>query len=148
MRRHVFLDVFDVKEEVIASLHPDLQLDQIDSERRSVLEGRLAQPVVWAFVFANSHVGEPTTERIKFSEVKVRERRIGGVGGCSSTCIDLSGASDGNCPFNGERLLFASTQHTDVPGKGVVFDFSSCSVRECHLIRQRSGDHHITNGNR
>ena len=146
MRWHVFLDVFDVEEEVLASLHADLQLNQIDSEGRSVLEGRLAQPVVWAFVFANTHVGEPTAECIKFSEVKVGERRISGVGGCGSTGIDLSGASDCNGPFNGQRLLFASAQHTDVPGKGVVFDFCSSSVRECHLIRQRSGDHHITNG--
>ena len=146
MRWHIFLDVLDVKEEVFASLHADLQLDQIHCEGRSVFEGRLAQPVVWAFIFADTHVGETTAERIEFSEVEVGERRIGGVGGCGSTGINLSGASDGNCSLNGERLLFASSQHTDVPGKCVVIDFRSGCVGEGHLTWQRSGDHHISNG--
>ena len=72
MRRHIFLDILNVKQQVLAALHANLKFDQVNGERRSVFEGGLAQPVVWALVFTNTHVGETTAECIKFTEVKAR----------------------------------------------------------------------------
>ena len=65
---NVFLDVTDIEEKIIASLHTDLEFDQVNSKGRTVLENRLTDPVVGALIFTNTHVGKSTTERIKVSE--------------------------------------------------------------------------------
>ena len=70
----------DIKEQVFASLHAHLQLGQVNRKGRTVLENRLADPVVWALVLTNPHVGESTAERIEFTEGHVRERGISTVG--------------------------------------------------------------------
>ena len=52
----ILFDILNVEEQVVASLHADLEFDQIDSEGGAVFERGLAQPVVWSLIFTHTHV--------------------------------------------------------------------------------------------
>ena len=148
MRWYVFFDILDVEKKVVAAFHTNLQLDQINSKGRSVFKGGLAQPIVWSLVFADSHVGETTAERIEFSEVQVRECGNGRIGCSCSPSIDFIGAVDCDGSFNHDGLLFTSAKRSDIPCHGVVLNGRASSVCERHLFWKWTGDDHVVNAHR
>ena len=85
---HVLVNVMDIEEQVLASLHAHLQLGQVNSKRRTVLKDGLANPVVRALILTDTHVGESSTERIQLTEGHVGERSIRLVGSRSLAGLD------------------------------------------------------------
>jgi len=71
---NVFVNIVNIKQKVVVALHADLQSREVNGEGGAVLENGLANPVVGSLIFANTHVGEASTERIEFTERHAGQR--------------------------------------------------------------------------
>ena len=133
----------NVKQEVVAALHADLKFGQVNGKGRAVLEDGLADPVVRAFVLADTHVGEPSAKRVEFTERHAGDGGVGAVRSGSLAGFDGLGGSHVNGTLKSEGLLFTGGQTPDGPGDNAFIKLSATGHFEVHLGGQRPSDDHV-----